>query len=79
MGAGVGVVPPLSSPPTCPFASNSVPVVGSEEVEAVRSEGFSGQKSGSGPVQRSAPGEGPMPRQLKRECRRPSPRPPAPI
>lgn len=28
-------------------------------------EGFSGQKSGGGPVQRSAPGEGPMPGQLK--------------
>lgn len=28
-------------------------------------EGFSGQKSGTGPVQRSAPGEGPMPGQLK--------------
>lgn len=27
MGAGVGGVPLSSSPPTCPFASNSVPVV----------------------------------------------------
>lgn len=71
MGAGVGGVPPFSSPDTCPFASNSVPVVtdcGEEDactLPAFVRGSWARNRGGGGPVQRSAPGEGPVPGQLK--------------